>query len=1287
MRLLIKSMIYSFALIVVVGGLAFAFHDSMFRWLAVRLTQQVPGLEARFDGGFDVTHAFPLTLETGQVGLAFEDAALKGTEVELGEVRVAIRTWPLLTGAVHIERLRIADAEIVAPNLQGYPKAGQTQEAVRIPVIESLLLERVNLRLRLRPDAPQHTLDVIQLRVGVDESGKVTGTGSGSLNGDALELTAAFGSVSEFLRPTAPFPVDVAVRAPARDMEIHVSGTLGQPAQGLGAALDLRLASKDISPMRDILLPGAPFGGTIDARARVSGDLRTPVLSDIDLTIDDGDRVRLVVRGDVTDFKVPKGMDLQVDVSSRDLAATQYLTLNQVPVAHTLRYRAAVRGDVGNFRIQDLEVEIQGDNDLSFGVRGAAHVSDLGAEWPLEEADLDLHLSGRVADAAAWLPDELPKAGKVHVKTHVQSSTETVVFSNVDISLDATEPVRGTLQGELSYLVSQLKTVRARERSPDDVWVPEEVDVVVDLETSNLKSLSDLFETTLAVQVPVAVKARIRRNGDAVEVTELDARSIGAGSSSLAASGELTVRVPASGQQAGAGEPGSAWPVETAQVDLQLTAAVADLAAWLPDGVRDAGTVRAKGRIDGSIETLAFTDLDIVLDKTRPVSGTIQGEIVYSVDQIDTMQTPGEPPTAAWFPAQADLSVDLATGDLASVSALVGNALPDLGGISAKARLQRVDEDLQVTEIDARTSGQAILDVTTRGQLTISDITAGRQLRDVALELVAAGPDAGAAKPLIGPLPIETGPWALRGRIESDRDKLRVDALEFESGRADTVRVEVDGSIADLAGLLQSKATSPSGVTLEGHLNGPSIGKLGALIGLPIPNLGRFEAQFEATGDSGDWSIPTALIDVTDGQGFDVKLIGKADRLLRESRFESRLEVRIPDPQGIVARAGGALPPISPIAVDGQLEGSRDQAGFEGHIEVGSTRFDTDLEIALSKARPLLAGTVSTPVLRLDDFITPRAGAKQRTDAGAAPDSTPAGRAAGNQDQVFSRKPLRFDLLEHADLDLKLIAEKIEGKQIRTERLELEIVLDDRRLKAGHRELKHSTGSLKTSLQVDTAVDPPQVSFESRGDNIQLGTVHAQVSDASQLLQGNFSFDYALTGAGRSAHEMVSTANGRFGHIIEEAKLTGGDIDLLAFDSMSLIMSALVSKDHTEVECAIAQFDVENGVAASKTLFLKTPKLIVAGVGQIDLANETLDVLLNTDARKFLLFDKKSELRVHGPWKHPELDADLAGQALGTAATTSAMVALPPLGFSMAGISYLGGFVDDGETRPCVPAN
>jgi hypothetical protein len=78
MSRLTRSLTYALAGALVVSVLAVVFHDAIFRWMTLRLAQQVPGLEVGFEGRFDVTHVFPLTLEVEGVRLAFKGEALEG---------------------------------------------------------------------------------------------------------------------------------------------------------------------------------------------------------------------------------------------------------------------------------------------------------------------------------------------------------------------------------------------------------------------------------------------------------------------------------------------------------------------------------------------------------------------------------------------------------------------------------------------------------------------------------------------------------------------------------------------------------------------------------------------------------------------------------------------------------------------------------------------------------------------------------------------------------------------------------------------------------------------------------------------------------------------------------------------------------------------------------------------------------------------------------------------------------------------------------------------------------
>ena len=632
---------YAVAGVLVLGVAALAFHDAILRWATLRLVRQVPGLEVEFDGRFDVTRAFPLTLAAEGVRLSFDEGAFEGSQSRLGELHLEIRTGPLLRGSVHIERLMIADADIDIPHVPAAKTTGRPTTDIPISFVAALRLDRVNVRFRLDPATNPHELNIANLEVGATESGDLQARSGATFDGDAFELTAALGSVEEFLRPSAPFPVKATLRAPGRNLDARLSGTLAEPLRGRGAELDIRATTSDVSPLRDVFLPHAPFAGAVDASARISGDLHAPALSNLDLTVDDGDRFSLTVGGNVANPTALEGLDLQVEAASADPTVTRYLLGEVLPAAREIRLRAGVRGDAGDFRIEDLSAEISGEKNLSVEASGAIHLSDLESKWPVESADLDLKLTGDVASLNAWLPEGVPETGLVRVNTHIDGAADSLEFSNVALVLDETRPVHGEMRGEIGYGISQLAAIRAHGGLSADTWVP----------------------------------------------------------------------------------------------------------------------------------------------------------------------------------ATADLTLDLATADFGSLSTLLGRTLPDLGPVSVKARLRRSGDTVEVTKLDARTSGKRPLSLTTRGRLAIAAITSKPSMRDMDLEVRAKGPDAESVAHLTGPSPIDPGRWSLQARLEKKTENLRVDALQFESGRADTVRVKLDGKISDLENLIASAGK----IARRCHPRGPRI--------------------------------------------------------------------------------------------------------------------------------------------------------------------------------------------------------------------------------------------------------------------------------------------------------------------------------------------------------------------------------------------------------------------------------------------------------------------------------
>ena len=88
-----------------------------------------------------------------------------------------------------------------------------------------------------------------------------------------------------------------------------------------------------MTALREVLFPHAPLAGAVTASGHISGDLHAPALSNFDLSVDDGDRLRLTIGGAVANVLSREGLDLRVEATSRDPTVTRYLLGDTIPTA------------------------------------------------------------------------------------------------------------------------------------------------------------------------------------------------------------------------------------------------------------------------------------------------------------------------------------------------------------------------------------------------------------------------------------------------------------------------------------------------------------------------------------------------------------------------------------------------------------------------------------------------------------------------------------------------------------------------------------------------------------------------------------------------------------------------------------------------------------------------------------------------------------------------------------------------------------------------------------------
>ena len=267
----------------------------------------------------------------------------------------------------------------------------------------------------------------------------------------------------------------------------------------------------------------------------------------------------------------------------------------------------------------------------------------------------------------------------------------------------------------------------------------------------------------------------------------------------------------------------------------------------------------------------------------------------------------------------------------------------------------------------------------------------------------------------------------------------------------------------------------------------------------------------------------------------------------------------------------------------------------------------------------------------------------------------------------------------------EVLADTVAGERFKTDRLHFAIDTGEIRHHAQVYDLNFEGGSFSIRLDVDETTDPPKITIDARGSNFPMEAIHARISDSPKVTEGLFSFNVDLSGTGRSPHELVATANGGFGYVVEDANFPGHDFDILGFDMLDILSFLVLDERSTTVECMIADFVVENGVARSEAMYFHTPKLRAAANGQFNFTDDTMDFVVNVQAKR-RIFKKKSVLRIHGPMRKPKVDTKLDGAAVDVAAESAVIYgayAVPVVGVPVAGLIFLGELVHEGEDRPC----
>ncbi len=334
---------------------------------------------------------------------------------------------------------------------------------------------------------------------------------------------------------------------------------------------------------------------------------------------------------------------------------------------------------------------------------------------------------------------------------------------------------------------------------------------------------------------------------------------------------------------------------------------------------------------------------------------------------------------------------------------------------------------------------------------------------------------------------------------------------------------------------------------------------------------------------------------------------------------------------------GVGLPETGPYATAGRLLRTGRTWRYQGFSgKVGRSDVAGNLDVVLGGARPLLRGDIRSRLLDLPD-LAPVIGL--RLAATHSPGATPANAPR----RVLPDVPFKTDRWRVFDADLQLqVQHLLRAPTVPLDSATARLQLQDAVLTLDGLDFGVAGGQVTGSVVLDARHAEVQASAQLQARGLQLAQL-LRVSDQVRNSVGRIHGRVDLRGQGNSVGRMLGTADGALQLAVDPGRISRLLMEEMGLHLLEILQLTLTGDQTVALRCAIADFAVKDGVMTARHLALDTAVSSVAGSGQINLRQETLDLTLVPRTRSTSLVALRGPIRLHGPLGAPQVQLDTAG--------------------------------------------
>ncbi len=404
---------------------------------------------------------------------------------------------------------------------------------------------------------------------------------------------------------------------------------------------------------------------------------------------------------------------------------------------------------------------------------------------------------------------------------------------------------------------------------------------------------------------------------------------------------------------------------------------------------------------------------------------------------------------------------------------------------------------------------------------------------------------------------------------------------------------------------------------------------------------------------------------------------GELHRPFEFSAYGMRLHLTGPDLADLYYLTGLALPNTPIYDLQGELKhGGKDYNFSRISGRIGASDVAGLMDVSTATGRPFVKATVHSRSLDFKDLAVLVGGPPLGKAAATANPAQKAQAAAlAAEHRLLPDAPLQPDRLRKMDARLDYSADTVKDTVLPLRGAHLHLTLDHGLLTMDPLEFDLPQGRFTSIITLNGRGATPVTSMDARLSNVELQNFVPGAKGGAAPIEGLMAARIKLTGRGDSVHRAAADANGAVTIVLPHGHIRQAFAELLGVNAgkgFGLLLSK--NKDQSDIRCGIAAFDVVNGQLTASQILFDTDVVRVKGEGGANLGDETLNLVLKGDTKRFRLTHVFLPITVGGHFRNPTLGVQ-PGSAIAQGGAAIALgVALTPLAAILP-------FVDPGLAR------